>query len=244
MFPILHIGPLSFQSYGFLLLLGLWLGLTLSEKLATRTAPAFPTRQIGNLILIALLAGLIGARLTYVFRNPQAFVQTPLQALLPTPSALDPEGGLLFAALALLIARQRKALPFWAMLDVLTPLFLTILIVLPIANLAEGNTYGRPTTLPWGIYLWGTYRHPVQLYETIAALLIAAWLWPRAPHPQPAGLRFAHLLTLSAAAQLILRAWHGSPESPIAAQFMAWAVMAVGLALWGLRRNAPPEEKS
>ena len=240
MSPTLHIGPLSVQAFGFILLLGLWLGLTLSEKLATRTSPNFPVSQLGNLVLIALLSGLLGARLTFVARAPQAFAATPWQAFLPSTTALDPEGGLLFATLALLIYRQRKQLPFWPMLDALTPLFFTLLIALPIANLAEGNAYGRPTNLPWGIYLWGAYRHPVQLYEALAALLIAIWLWPRRTAPTlPPGVRFARLLTLSAAARLFLEAWRGTPQNPLATQLVAWLLLALGLLAWGLLQNRP-----
>jgi prolipoprotein diacylglyceryl transferase len=241
MFPTLHLGPLSIQAFGFILLLGLWLGLLLSEKLAPRISPNFAISQLGNLVIVSLLAGLIGARLTYVARSPQAFATAPWQALIPSSSALDLEGGLLFATLALLIYRQRKQLPFWQMLDALTPLFCTLLIALPIANLAQGNAYGRPTTLPWGIYLWNAYRHPTQIYEALIALLITAWLWPRRT-PLPPGVRFAQFLTLSAAAQLFLQTWRSTPSNNLLIQLIAWLFMAIGLLIWGLLRNQHASE--
>jgi prolipoprotein diacylglyceryltransferase len=45
-----------------------------------------------------------------------------------------------------------------------------------LSGLAD-NTYGLPTSLPWGIDLGdGIRRHPVQLYETIAMTAFAGWL--------------------------------------------------------------------
>ena len=38
------------------------------------------------------------------------------------------------------------------------------------------HTYGNPTTLPWGVDFGdGMRRHPAQLYEIVALMLIAAW---------------------------------------------------------------------
>jgi prolipoprotein diacylglyceryltransferase len=53
------------------------------------------------------------------------------------------------------------------------------------------DTYGTPTSLPWGVDLGeGIPRHPVQLYE-VAAMILLAVLLPRIKPPQfQAGDRF------------------------------------------------------
>ena len=41
-----------------------------------------------------------------------------------------------------------------------------------------GRAPGAPTDLPWAIAIWGVRRHPVQLYEALAALFVLVWvLW-------------------------------------------------------------------
>ncbi|MFO1341119.1 MAG: prolipoprotein diacylglyceryl transferase family protein [Burkholderiaceae bacterium] len=40
------------------------------------------------------------------------------------------------------------------------------------------DTYGLPTTLPWGVDLGdGVLRHPSPLYEIVFLLVLGAWLW-------------------------------------------------------------------
>ena len=46
-----------------------------------------------------------------------------------------------------------------------------------LGNFLAGDAYGSPTSLPWGIYQAGAYRHPAQLYEMALDLLLFAFLW-------------------------------------------------------------------
>ena len=58
------------------------------------------------------------------------------------------------------------------------------------AGLAD-DTYGTPTTLPWGVNLGdGIPRHPTQLYEFAFLLLLAAALYLRSRRPHPQGQLF------------------------------------------------------
>jgi phosphatidylglycerol---prolipoprotein diacylglyceryl transferase len=50
------------------------------------------------------------------------------------------------------------------------------------------HTYGSPTSLPWGVDFGdGIPRHPVQLYELLFVLALAAVLWRRLRRPHPNG---------------------------------------------------------
>ena len=48
-----------------------------------------------------------------------------------------------------------------------------------LGNLLAGDAYGNPTTLPWGIFMAGEYRHPVQVLEMGLDLMLFAFLWRR-----------------------------------------------------------------
>jgi len=71
MLPTIQLGPVSLQVPGLVLLAGLWIGLTLSERRAKRGGenPA----HLYNLVFIAIIAGIIGARLSYALTYPDAF---------------------------------------------------------------------------------------------------------------------------------------------------------------------------
>lgn len=50
------------------------------------------------------------------------------------------------------------------------------------------NTYGGPTTMPWGVDFGdGVQRHPTQLYEILFILVLAVFLRVRKSHPYDEG---------------------------------------------------------
>ena len=241
MLPILHIGPIAIQTPGLLLLLGLWFGLELSERHAVMKNQA--PGKLYNLVLISLIAGILVARLGYAAQYPAAFLKSPLGLFSLSPQMLNPEAGLLAAILTCLIYIQRSKLPLWPTADLLTSLLAVLAVAQGLAHLASGQAYGTPSDLPWAIELFGTLRHPTQVYELILALIILAVVWPAHVNPlekqiysQP-GVRLWLFLSLSAAARIFLEAFRGDSLFILGglrqAQVIAWLVLA--LCLWQLR---------
>ncbi len=242
MLPIINIGPLALQAPGLILLLGIWLGLTLAERNAERFN--INKNDLYNLVFVFLIAGVIGARLMYVLRYPEAFASNLFSLFSLNPSLLDPIGGAATGIVAALVFGQRKQMAFWSTLDGLTPLLAVFAIAWHLSNFASGNGFGAPTDLPWGIYLWGASRHPSQIYEMIAAGIILAYLWPsRQREPRLAGDYFLKFLGMSAGARIFLEAFRGDsillPGGIRLAQAIAWLLLA--FSLWGLwtRRSQP-----
>jgi phosphatidylglycerol---prolipoprotein diacylglyceryl transferase len=174
MFPIINIGPLAIQAAGLILLLsffiGSWLAAKFSSELGTNTD------VIENSILIGLIAGLLSARVGFLLRNPGVFLNNPLSVVSLTPSMLDESFGVLVGGLTALIIAQKKGLPLWPTLDALTPFFLLIFAGVHMANYANGDAFGIPTELFWGIQLWNATRHPVQLYALLLAGALFGWM--------------------------------------------------------------------
>ncbi len=239
MLPILQLGPLALPVPPLVFLAGIWIGLSLSEKYAPRFGVDPST--LYNLVWVGLIAGVLGARLAYVARFPQAFTGNPFGALTPRPVMLDGQAGLLFGFLAALIYGQRKRVPFWPALDAFTPALMVFAAALGLAHLASGSNFGSPTHLPWGIYLWGETRHPTQIYEILAALAIAAAIWPRSGTAnRPTGALFLIFLALTAAAQMVISAFRGDALLLLGgvrlSQVAAWVVLAFSLWQLGKRR--------
>lgn len=237
MLPVLNIGPLAIQTPGLVILIGLWLGLSLAEKYAGRrgVTPAL----LYNLVFVGLVAGVIGARLSYLARYPEAFASSPLNLLSLNPGLLDPGGGLAVGAIAGLIYAQRKNMEFWQTLDALTPLLMVMTIALGVSHLASGAAFGAATEAPWAVELWGARRHPSQVYEILAASTVLLVLWPgRWSEKAPAGRYFLLFVALNAASRLFLEAFRGDSVLLAGgwriAQAAAWLVLAGSL--WGLHR--------
>lgn len=238
MLPILQIGPLAIQTPGLILLLGLWFGLTLAEKLAQIEKKIDPN-AIYNFALIALLAGVIGARLFYAAQSIEVFAKDPLSLVSLNTAMLDPFGGFVTAGIAVLIYGQHRKLPLWPTLDAFTPALSVLAIAVGLAHFASGDAFGIPARLPWSIRLWGEYRHPTQLYETILAFVIAILVWPRRRSSIIAGIRFLAFIAMSAQARILVETFRADSTMILgtlrAAQVIAWIVLAVSLSVIGSR---------
>ncbi len=241
MLPILQLGPLALPVPPLVLLIGVWVGLSLSEKYAPRFG--VDSSSLYNLVWVGLLAGIVGARLAYVARFPEAFTSNPLGALTPRPVMLDGQAGLLFGILAALIYGQRKHVPFWPALDAFTPALMVFAIALGLSQLASGSAFGAPTNLPWGIYLWGEVRHPTQIYAILTAAATAALIWPRkAAGSRPPGALFLAFLALTAVGWMLTAAFRGDALLVLGgvrvSQVAAWLALAFSLWQLGKRRTS------
>jgi phosphatidylglycerol---prolipoprotein diacylglyceryl transferase len=213
-----------------LLLIALWLGLALTEKRAERHN--LSRDALSNLVYYSLFGYILGGRLLYALSNFSAFAQSPLSIFSPNLDLFDTGAALAAAGIVAVIYGSRQKLPFWSTLDALTPFFATLAIGLSLSHLAAGTVFGRPTDLPWGINLWNATRHPTQLYELIAAMVIFGLIWFRKSH-FPTGSEFLLFAALTAGARLFLEAFRGDSILIFGglrlAQIIAWIVLAVAL---------------
>lgn len=247
MLPVFSIGPLSIRLPELFLLFGFWIGLEQARKYAPKQR--LNPNDLFNLVMVSLIAGIAGARLSYAFTHLSAFAGRPLGIFAISLDMLDLSGGLLFAGLAALIYGKMLGMGFWPVLDVLTVGLAVLAVTLGLSHFSSGDAFGAPTSLPWGIELWGARRHPTQIYETLLAWLVALAVWPRANdlvarffHSAP-GSRFWLFLAGSAAARLFVEGFRG--DSPLLLerirqpQIAAWIILAV--ALWQLARRLPQQ---
>jgi phosphatidylglycerol:prolipoprotein diacylglycerol transferase len=170
MLPILQIGPVTLPLPGLLIIFGIWLGSLMAERSASHGR--LTASKISNMIFYALIAGIIGARLGYVLRYFELYLQSPLGIMALNPNTLSPlEGGVAAVVIALIYA-QRSSMPLWQTLDVLSTSIAVFMVFVGLAHLASGDAFGAESDLPWAIELWGVRRHPTQVYELVGALLI------------------------------------------------------------------------
>ena len=199
MFPTINLGIFSLPTPQLILLLGFWLASIISERNSYRYQ--IDSAVLEKLIWICLLAGVIGARLSYIANSPSAFQGNLISIVSINPNLLDPVGGVLISCAAGFYYLNKNQVPFWSILDALTPFFLTFTMAIDLSNFASGSSFGTATTLPWGIFLWGEFRHPVQLYYLLSEIIFLVFLLKK-DHPEKSKpgytfLFFTALLSIS-----------------------------------------------
>ncbi len=228
-----------------LLVIAAWIGLSLAEKRAERHG--IGKEQLNNITFYGLTAFVIGGRVSFVLQNIPSFLKSPLGIVSINPDIFDPLGGLAVAVIVAMVYGQRQALSFWPALDALTPFLAVISIGLGLSHLAAGTAFGKETDLPWGIDLWSATRHPTQIYETLASLLILGLLWLKKHDPRP-GIFFLTFAAWTAASQIFLQAFRGDSTLVFNGlhqeQVIAWIALAVCFVLLETRFKSSSETES
>jgi len=183
--PILFkIAGIPVYSYGFMLALGVAVSLILVVLKAKQQG--IEEEPILDLTIISVLAGLIGARLFYVFVYDWGYYRlNPWQILDFRNEGLVWYGAFILGAIAALVYIRLKNLPFWRMSDLFAPYLALGYAFGRIGCYLNGCCFGLPTTMHWGVIFPGldlVPRHPTQLYSAGLSLLLFAyllWLYPR-----------------------------------------------------------------
>ena len=182
---IFSIFGISIRYYSVLFVTGLSLAYWVIYKLYQDQK--IPYEKFDSLFVYCLLGIVIGARLGHcLFYEPGYWLSHPVEMLLPVKitdsgikwtgyQGLASHGGTIGLMLALWIYSRRVKLKFLTVLD-------NIAIATPLAgcfirlgNLMNGEIVGTVTHVPWAFIFPHEDmqpRHPAQLYEAIAYLLI------------------------------------------------------------------------
>ena len=235
MFPVIRLGPLSIQARGLILLAAFWLAAEAAERSARRLG--IRGDVVYSLALIAAAAGLIGARLGYVLEHWPAY-QTDLGAIAALNfNTLSPLAGIVTGVSAAYLYARRKGVANRRLLDALTPGFIVFAGGLALADMASGDAYGSLSALPWAIELWGAPRHPAQIYQLIAVIVIGLVVLKT----QRAfdGAWFGLFVVLYSASRLFIEAFRGDSETIGGLRTaQLWSLMVLLIMLVLLRRWA------
>ena len=199
-----QIGPLVIRWYGILMATSIIVALWLAHRQAKREG--LPADDIITAGQWAILAGLLGARLYEVAFNWDYYGQYPRKIFAVWEGGLAIHGGLILGPLVGAALAWKWGLPILRGLDVTAPSFAIGQAIGRWGNFFNEEAFGRPTELPWKLYISPPHRppgyaqfdhfHPTFLYESVwdlamfAALIV--WLRPRL-REQPGALFFAYL---------------------------------------------------
>lgn len=168
--PVLvTIGPLAIRWYALAYLAGFLFGWRTCLKLARVDASGPGPEHYDDFITWAVVGTILGGRLGYVlFYQFSYYVSDPLEALRVWHGGMSFHGGLLGVIFAAWLFTQKRKLRFFAFTDILACVTPIGLGLGRLANFANGELFGRPTDVPWGVIFprgGDVPRHPSQLYE-------------------------------------------------------------------------------
>ena len=183
MFSILGM-PLRY--YSLMWVIGLASGYFVVKKLYEKQQ--IPDIIFEPLYIYCFFGILLGARLGHcLFYEPEYYLSRPLEMLFPVKidsdgafmftgyAGLASHGGTLGLMIALCIYAFRNKINLWTVLDniaIATPI---VACFIRIGNFMNSEIIGKPTNADWGVVFAiedMTPRHPAQLYEAIAYLII------------------------------------------------------------------------
>lgn len=176
MYPILlDLGWWQLRSYGVFVALAIGVGIWWSAREGERRG--FPRAVVYDFAQVVTIAGLVGARLYYVlFSEPATYLAHPWEIFAVWHGGLSMHGGLIAGILAGGWFIRRRGLPFRRFADAAVLGLILGQTVGQIACLLNGDTYGKPTRLPWVITFTDPHAmaplasplHPIQIYELLA----------------------------------------------------------------------------
>ena len=173
--PVLvEIGPFSIRYYGLIFALGLLVSFLIIRHLAKKRQLPLSSKDFDELLLIGTVAVVVGARLGHVISSLGYYIDNPSQIVAVWNGGMAFHGGFVGLLIAGYLFAKRKKLAFYEIADIVVIPAALALAFGRIANFINGEFYGTPTSLPWGVKFQGVegFRHPVQIYEAIKNFFI------------------------------------------------------------------------
>lgn len=184
MFPVLFsVGKISVSSYGLFLAAGFLFGVFLVWRLAR--AWDLNEEKTLDLSLLAMIGGLIGARLFFVLGHLSYFLPAPFDAILvykmPGFSFL---GAILGGLIALWYFIRRFKMDFWQIVDIAFVGVLGGLILADLGCFFGGCDIGIVSKSFYAVSVVGVVgtRWPVQILESLLFSFVLFKVWSKATH--------------------------------------------------------------
>ena len=178
---IFKLGSFRLKWYGVLIATAVLIGVNLSMRLA-KSRNVDP-EAIADLAIWLVLGAIPAARLYYVAFEWQNYSQHPEQIIKIWEGGIAIHGAIIGGSIAAIIFAKLKQISFWQLADIVAPSVALGQTIGRWGNFFNSEAFGRPTDLPWKLYipkdrrpfeyLNFDYFHPTFLYESLWTLTCA-----------------------------------------------------------------------
>jgi len=250
------LGSLKYTWYGLIMGVAVFAGVVIFSRQLKRRG--ISRDHAWGIAVIAVPCGVIGARLVHVFENLGYYWQNPGQIFGLQLVGLAIYGVLTGGIIGLIVYCRWKKLPILRVLDSTALAFPAAQVIGKFANIINGDTWGNPTSLPWGFTyvnpnslipdeLLGVPTHPNPVYEQLWLLVVIGILLFAIPRLKTNGMAIILYLSLYSVGRFFLSFFRVNKEivfglreaQLIALAIIAFAIPAAFYLHWRRKRGAP-----
>lgn len=191
----IELGPLKVHWYGLMYLFAFAAAWWLIRVRARHNTAGWKTEHADDLVFYCALGIVAGGRLGYIlFYGWDNIVRDPLTILRIWEGGMSFHGGMLGVFVALALYARKTGRTFFEVSDFIAPMVPPGLLAGRIGNFINGELWGKPTDVPWGMQVNHPLHglqvlHPSQLYEAALeglALFVILWWFSASPRPRMA----------------------------------------------------------
>ncbi len=260
------VGPFAVRWYGIAYLLGFLFAGIIIYRVAKRWRLRFSADDLLTVLVCGIVGIIVGARLGYcLFYGNGYYLSDPLAILRTNEGGMSFHGGLIGALLGGIVAAKLTGIPYATLADLGCIAAPVGLFFGRCANFVNGELWGGPTDLPWGVVFGGFAgampRHPSQLYEALlegVVIFCVLFALSRRVPPRPRGTFLGSFLVMYGAFRFLIE-FVREPDEQLGYLFGGWLTMGqvlsaplivVGVAvlIWAWKRRLPekgsPEDGS
>jgi phosphatidylglycerol:prolipoprotein diacylglycerol transferase len=215
MYPFIHLGSFSLPTFGLMLWLAAVAGAFVMDRSFRR---AGVSADAVGMVAVAVVAGIVGAKLWHVIDTPIEFREFGWSVLWDR-DGFAWFGGLVFGIAALVAQGWYAKIGGLRTLDLAASAAAIGYGVGRVGCFLSGDgCYGIPTQLPWGMSFPNGIDptlarvHPTPLYELGAGLLIGTYLWLRGGKRRPTGAILGEYLALTGLARFLVEFVRRNPK--------------------------------
>ena len=184
---IFGLGPLKIRWYGLMYVLGFLFTWWLAKRRSHRSDTPLNTEEVDDLIFYGMLGVILGGRIGYsIVYGWDQLTSDPLYLFKITEGGMSFHGGLAGVLIAMWLYGRKLGQTMWQMTDFVAPFVPIGLGFGRIGNFINGELWGAPTNVPWGVLYRGQVLHPSQLYEALLeglVLFLILWFYSAKQRP-------------------------------------------------------------
>lgn len=172
---VVEIGPITIRWYGLLIASAVLIGVSLSQYLAKRRH--INPDLLSDLSIWLVIGAIPAARIYYVLFQWSEYAANPGRIIAIWQGGIAIHGAIIGGVLAALIFAKLKRVAFWQLADLVAPSLILGQAIGRWGNFFNSEAFGRPTNLPWKLYIPPErrppnlasyeYFHPTFLYESL-----------------------------------------------------------------------------
>ena len=236
------VGAVNVRWYGLMYVVGILVAFLTAWPYAKWKG--FTDEQLGNIVVLATLAGFIGARLYYVIQQPLGqYFADPFRILAVWEGGMAWYGAVFAVVIVLFVMGWQMKISILKLLDVAAIMAVVGQFFGRIGNFINGDVIGYQTNLPWGVVYANpnsfAARHdvayqPAAVYEAIIDILLFGLLWCLRKKVKSGVLFFTYIIGYSVS-QIIVFTWRDNEVIFLGlkqAQLTAIAVIIVAVGVF------------